>query len=100
MSLQVIDEDQYTPAVVYGAGSYTCTREQIGTRSISVGIRTLVDPADPDDIKQVHALQDAIKVEQKDPLADSKLELPGAPLSPRAEILNGTWTFPEAQPVP
>jgi hypothetical protein len=67
MSLQVIDEDQYTPAVVYGAGSYTCTREQIGTRSISVGIHTLVDPAEPDDIKQVHALQDAIKVEQKDP---------------------------------
>ena len=28
-------------------------------------IRTLVDPADPKDVEQVHALQDAIKVEQK-----------------------------------
>ena len=28
-------------------------------------IRTLVDPADPEDVKQVHALQDAIKVEQE-----------------------------------
>jgi len=27
-------------------------------------LRTLVDPNDPEDLKQVHALQDAIKVEQ------------------------------------
>ena len=32
MSMQVIDEDQYAPAVIYGAGSHTFTREQIGTR--------------------------------------------------------------------
>jgi hypothetical protein len=67
LSMQVIDEDQYTPNVVYGAGSYTFTREQIGTRYISVGVRALVDPADPDDIAQVHALQDAIEVEQASP---------------------------------
>ena len=28
-------------------------------------VRTLVDPADPKDLDQVHALQDAIKVEQE-----------------------------------
>ena len=60
----VIDEDHYVPEVVYGAGSYTFTREKIGTRYVSFGVRILVDPADPEDIKQVHALQDAIKVEQ------------------------------------
>ena len=32
----------------------------------STAIRTLVDPADPKDVEQVHALQDAIKVNQKD----------------------------------
>ena len=48
----------------YGAGSYTLDKEKVGTRYVVVAIRTLVDPADPEDVEQVHALQDAIKVEQ------------------------------------
>jgi len=36
MSLQVIDEDHYTPEVLYGAGTYTFTREKIGTRYVSL----------------------------------------------------------------
>jgi hypothetical protein len=64
VSLQVTDEDQYCPSVVYGAGRYTFSKEQIGTRYVAIGIRALVDPADADDLAQVHALQDAIKVEQ------------------------------------
>jgi hypothetical protein len=67
MSMMVIDEDQYASAVVYGAGSYAFTREKIGTRYVLIGIRTLVDPANPQDVKQVHDLQDAIKVSQKSP---------------------------------
>jgi hypothetical protein len=67
MSMMVIDEDQYASAVVYGAGSYAFTREKIGTRYVLIGIRTLVDPANPQDVKQVHDLQDAIKVGQKSP---------------------------------
>ncbi|NVB85369.1 MAG: DUF1254 domain-containing protein [Kofleriaceae bacterium] len=65
MSLQVIDEDQYAVAVVYGAGSYTLVREKIGTRYVLVAVRTLVDPKDPDDLARVHELQDAITVRQK-----------------------------------
>jgi hypothetical protein len=64
MSMIVIDEDQYAPLVFYGAGYHTLTKEQIGTRYVMVGIRTFVDPNDPKDIEQVHALQDAIKVTQ------------------------------------
>jgi hypothetical protein len=64
MTMQVIDENHYTPEVIYGAGTYTFTREKIGTRYVSLGVRILVNPADPDDIKQVHALQDGIKVTQ------------------------------------
>lgn len=67
MSLQIINEDQYTPAVYYGAGTYTLTRKNIGTRYVVAAVRTLVDPADPKDVQQVHALQDAIKVTQKSP---------------------------------
>jgi hypothetical protein len=35
MSMQVIDEDHYTPQVVYRPGSYTFIREMIGTRYVS-----------------------------------------------------------------
>ena len=65
MSMQVFDEDEYSPMVAYGAGRHTFTREKIGTRYMAVAVRTFVDPAKPDDVKQVHSLQDAIKVEQK-----------------------------------
>jgi hypothetical protein len=67
MSMQVIDEDMYTPQVIYDAGSYTFTREQIGTRYVLLVVRILVDPANPDDLKRVHNLQDAIKVSQQNP---------------------------------
>jgi hypothetical protein len=66
MSMQVVNEDHYVPQVNYGAGSYTLTKAQVGTRYVAVAIRTLVDPANPKDLEQVHALQDAIKVSQKD----------------------------------
>jgi len=73
MSMQMINEDQYTPEVVYGAGSYTLTKGKIGTRYAATFIRTLVDPLNPKDLEQVHALQDAIKVSQKD---GGKFEVP------------------------
>jgi hypothetical protein len=73
LSMQVIDENHYTPTVVYGAGKHTLTREQIGTRYIVTAVRTLVDPMNPKDIEQVHALQDAIQVEQQSP---GKFEVP------------------------
>ncbi len=65
MSAQVIDEDEYSPMVVYRPGSFTLTRDKIGTRYVLVAVRTLVNPADPKDVDKVHALQDAIKVSQK-----------------------------------
>ena len=64
-SLMPITEDQYVPAVYYNAGKYTFTREKIGTRYLFLAIRTLIDPNDPKDIEQAHALQDATKTEQK-----------------------------------
>jgi hypothetical protein len=73
MSMQVINEDHYVPAVFYGPGSHVLSKDQVGTRYVMVGVRTLVDPADPKDLDQVHALQDAIKVEQANP---GKYEVP------------------------
>src|SRR5689334_13282078 len=34
LTMQVIDEDHYTPEVVYGAGTHTFTRDQVGTRYV------------------------------------------------------------------
>lgn len=67
MSMQIINQDKYTPMVVYRSGPVTLTRDKIGTRYVAAAIRTLVDPNDPKDMGQVHALQDAIKVSQKAP---------------------------------
>lgn len=73
MSLMIINEDHYVPAVFYGAGSQMFTKEKIGTRYMVAAVRTFVNPADPDDLKQVHALQDAIQVSQK---TIGKFEIP------------------------
>jgi hypothetical protein len=67
MSLQIWDEDEYCPLVAYGAGTHELTREGIGTRFAAVAVRTLVDPGNPGDMKQAHALQDAIRVTQSSP---------------------------------
>jgi hypothetical protein len=74
MSMQVINEDEYSLPAKYAPGKYSITRQQIGTRYVIVGVRTLVDPNDPADVSKVHALQDAIKVEQ--PGGPGKFEVP------------------------
>jgi len=74
MSMQVINQDHYTITVVYEPGNYTFTKEEIGTRYLVTPIRTLANPNDPNDIKEVHRLQDAIKVEQKN--GPGKFEIP------------------------
>jgi len=51
--------------VVYGKGSHTLTREAIGPRYVFAGVRILVNPTTADDFQQVHALQDAITVQQR-----------------------------------
>jgi hypothetical protein len=74
MSLEAFNEDHYVMGkVLYGAGRYTFDRQKVGTRYMLVGIRTLVDPNEPTDVKEVHALQDAIEIDQK---SAGKLELP------------------------
>jgi hypothetical protein len=64
MSLIIIDEDHYLHGVTYDPGVHTLSRDEIGTRYAMAAVRTLVDPNDPQDVRQVHALQDAIKVRQ------------------------------------
>jgi hypothetical protein len=65
LSMQVIDEDEYTPMVVYGKGTYTLTKEKIGTRYVAAVVRTLVDPQSQQDLDEVHRVQDGIMASQK-----------------------------------
>ena len=74
MTMIVIDEDHYVFTVVYGAGRHTIAKDKVGTRYALAGIRILVDPNDAKDVAQVHALQDAIKIEQ--PGGPGRFEIP------------------------
>jgi len=67
MGMQVVNEDQYTRATYYGAGTHTLTREMIGTRYAIAVVRFLVNFSNEEDIEQVHALQDAVTFSQERP---------------------------------
>lgn len=64
MALQIIDEDHYTHGVEHAPTKRVLTKADIGTRYVAALVRTLVDPADAADLKEVHRLQDAVVVEQ------------------------------------
>ena len=83
VSMQIISEDHYTPMVVYKPGRTTLTKDKVGTRYVFVAVRILVDPNDPKDLAQVHALQDALKVEQK---SVGKFEAPNWDLAQQKKI--------------
>jgi hypothetical protein len=63
--LQVVNEDQYTRASYYDAGTYTLTRAMVGTRYAIAVVRFFVNFSSNADIQQVHALQDAVKFSQE-----------------------------------
>jgi len=65
MSMIVLDEEQYALETVYGPGTFTYTKEKVGTRYVLLGIRTFVNPKDKSDLEKLHDLQDAITVKQK-----------------------------------
>jgi len=73
MAMTEINEDHYIYAVDYGAGHYTFSKSEIGTRYVLIAIRTFVDAADPDDVKIARALLSTIKVQQRSP---GRFEIP------------------------
>jgi hypothetical protein len=95
MSMQVISEDHYALHVFYKSGSYTLKREAIGTRYVVAAIRTLVDPANPKDLDQVHALQDAIQVEQSNP---GRFEVPNWDQASQKKVRNALLVLASTLP--
>jgi hypothetical protein len=96
MSMQVIDEDEYTSEVDYGAGSHMLTKEKIGTRYVVVAVRALVDPDDPKDVEAVHALQDSIKADQ--PGGPGKFETPQWDQASQKTVRDGLLTLATTLP--
>ena len=94
--MQVIDEDEYTPEVDYGAGTHSLTKEKIGTRYVLVAVRALVNPNDPKDVQAVHALQDAIKVDQ--PGGPGKFRTPNWDQASQKTVRDGLLTLAATVP--
>ncbi len=65
-SMLIINQDHSMLPVEHGAGTFTITQEQIGTRYVVVIFRTFMDATNPDDIKEANDLQDQIQVQQLD----------------------------------
>jgi hypothetical protein len=63
MSAMVVNEDHYINVILHEPGRHLLTQELSGSRYVMVGVRTLVDPLDPDDVAVVSALQDRMKLE-------------------------------------
>lgn len=66
-SMLVINQDHSMLPVEHGAGEFTFSQEQIGTRYVTVVFRTFADPNDPEDVKAANALQDQIGFRQSAP---------------------------------
>lgn len=69
MTLNTSSQDHSISQAIYGAGDFTFTQEDIGSRYMFVGFRTAVNANDPEDIKKVNELQDQIKVKQANTVA-------------------------------
>jgi hypothetical protein len=96
LSMQVIDEDEYSPEVVYGAAVRTLKKEETGARYVIVAIRILVDPNDPKDVEAVHTLQDAIKISQ--PGGPGTFKVPNWEASSQAKVREGLLSLASTIP--
>ncbi len=66
MSLMPLSENHDVYPALYGPGTWTFTRDEIGTRYAMFALRTFADPNSEEDMKTAHKLQDLVKVEQRD----------------------------------
>ncbi len=82
ISLMLVSQDHDIYPAYYAPGKWTFTEKEIGTRYVMFAIRTFANPNDEADMKKAHALQDAVKVIQKD-----KGDLSGLPEWNKEEMM-------------
>ena len=63
LSAMVVDQDHHVVAIHHDPGTHELTAGPAGDGHVFVAVRILVDPADPDDVAQVTALQDQLAIE-------------------------------------
>ena len=63
VSVMIVNQDHYINHVFHDPGEYELTVEQFDTPYVLAAARTLVDPADAEDIAAVNALQDQFGLE-------------------------------------
>jgi hypothetical protein len=62
LSLMPVNQDHYVNTVFHEPGEHHLTQEEFETPFVCIAARILVDPADPDDVAAVNALQDELRV--------------------------------------
>jgi hypothetical protein len=62
LSVMVVNQDHYINHVLHDPGEHSLSAEDVGAPYALVAARTLVDPADPEDVAAVNALQDRLGV--------------------------------------
>lgn len=62
VSVMVVNQDHYINRIFHEPGDHALTLDEFDTPYVLVAARVLVDPADPDDVATVNALQDALAV--------------------------------------
>ena len=62
VSAVFVNQDHYVMAVIHEPGEHHLTFEELGTPHVLFGVRTLVDPADSDDVAAAHTVQDGFAV--------------------------------------
>ena len=60
LSVMVVNEDHYINRIFHDPGEHPVTVEEFDTPYVLLAARILVDPQDPADLAEVHALQDGL----------------------------------------
>ncbi|MAC77979.1 MAG: carboxylesterase [Rhodobacteraceae bacterium] len=63
LSVMIVNQDHYINKVFHGGGAYTLDQATFDTPFVIAVMRTLVDAADPADIKAVNDIQDAMTLQ-------------------------------------
>lgn len=62
MSAMVVNENHHLPVVIHGEGEHHLSEKELGSRYVLVGVRTLANPTDAQDVAAVNALQDQLRL--------------------------------------
>ena len=63
ISVMVANQDHFINRIFHEAAEYRLTLEEFDTPWVAVAARVLVDPANPEDVAEVNALQDRLAVD-------------------------------------